>query len=97
MTLFAKDRERISTSGDNTNSMLRVHELLQIQPFVNATQVNKKTHLSMPTVNSALSALEKLSVVREITGKQRGRVFAYEGFLKIIDEGTDVVPGGQAS
>jgi len=94
VTLFAKDRERITAAGDHANSMLRVHELLQSQPFVNAAQVRAKTNLSMPTVNHALAALGKLGVAREVTGKKRGRVFAYDGFLNIIDEGTDVTPGG---
>ena len=94
VTLFARDRERITSSGDHANSMLRVHALLQMQPFVNAAQVSAKTNLSMPTVNGALAALDKLGVVREVTGKKRGRVFAYDEFLKIIDEGTDVMPGG---
>lgn len=88
--LFADDRARIITAGEQANSMLRVHELLQNQPFVNATQVCKCTGLSMPTVNNALAGLEKLQLVREVTGKQRGRVYAYQAFLRIIDEGTNV-------
>jgi Fic family protein len=94
LTLFAKDRERITLSGDQPKSMLRVHELLQIQPFVNAAQVGAKTGLSAPTVNHVFAALEKLGVILEITGKKRNKVFAYDAFLRIIDEGTDVLPGG---
>ena len=44
----------------------------------------------MPTVNSAMAGLERLGLVREVTGKKRGRVYAYEAFLRIIDEGTNV-------
>lgn len=88
--LFATDRARIVAAGEQANSMLRVHELLQNQPFVNAAQVCDKTGLSMPTVNNALAGLEKLQLVREVTGKLRGRVYAYQDFLRIIDEGTDV-------
>ncbi|MES2161327.1 MAG: Fic family protein [Pseudomonadota bacterium] len=88
--LFAFDRARIVAAGEQANSMLRVHALLQNQPFVNAAQVCDKTGLSMPTVNSALAGLEKLQLVHEITGKRRGRVYAYQAFLQIIDEGTDV-------
>lgn len=90
VALFRNDRERISAAGDQTNSMLRIHELLQTHPFVNAAQAQRKTGLSAPTVNKAFEALESLGVVREVTGKQRGRVFAYGAFLDILDEGTDV-------
>lgn len=91
VTLFSEDRARITAAGEQANSMLRVHALLQNQPFVNATQVVDKTGLSMPTVNSAMAGLERLGLVHEVTGKKRGRVYAYEAFLRIIDEGTNVM------
>lgn len=90
IALFADDRARIIAAGEQANSMLRVHELLQSRPFVNAAQACERTGLSMPTVNNALAGLEKLQLVREVTGKQRGRVYAYQAFLRIIDEGTNV-------
>ena len=90
VTLFRHDRKRIEDCGEQTNSMLRLHELLQIHPFLNASQAQEKTGLSAPTVNKAFEALETLGVVSEITGKQRGRVFAYAEFLKILESGTEV-------
>lgn len=92
VALFQADRERISACGEQTNSMLRVHELLQTHPFLNAAQAQKKTGLSAPTVNKAFEALESLEIVGEITGKQRGRVFAYAAFLKILESGTEAQP-----
>ncbi|PKO34979.1 MAG: cell filamentation protein Fic [Betaproteobacteria bacterium HGW-Betaproteobacteria-7] len=91
VALFRSDRERIAATGDQTNSMLRIHELMQTHPFLNAAQAQRKTGLSAPTVNKAFEALEGLGVVREVTGKQRGRVFAYGAFLDILDAGTGVV------
>ncbi|AQV99443.1 cell filamentation protein Fic (plasmid) [Cupriavidus necator] len=90
VALFQADRERISASGEQTNSMLRIHELLRTHPFLNAAQAQQKTGLSAPTVNKAFEALENLEIVKEITGKQRGRVFAYTEFLRILDSGTEV-------
>lgn len=90
--LFQADRERIAACGEQTNSMFRVHELLQTHPFLNAGQAQKQTGLSTPTVNKAFEALEKLGIVGEITGRQRGRVFAYTEFLKILESGTEVQP-----
>ena len=90
VTLFRHDRKQIEDCGEQTNSMLRLHELLQIHPFLNASQAQEKTGLSAPTVNKAFEALETLGVVSEITGKQRGRVFAYAEFLKILESGTEV-------
>ncbi|MFC4524791.1 Fic family protein [Cupriavidus pinatubonensis] len=90
VTLFQADRERISASGEQINSMLRIHELLRTHPFLNAAQAQQKTGLSAPTVNKAFESLEKLEIVKEVTGKQRGRVFAYSEFLSILDSGTEV-------
>ena len=42
----------------------------------------------MPTVNAALRELERLGIVEEITGKARGRVYAYAAYMKLLGEGT---------
>ena len=35
-------------------------------------------------------ALERLGIVRELTGKKRNRLFGYEAYLSILNEGTEV-------
>ncbi len=90
-TLFRTDRERIAAAPESASSMLRLHEVLQTHPFLNARRAAARTGLSVPTVNTAIAGLEALGIVREITGKQRGRVFAYDAFLQILDEGTSVL------
>jgi len=49
------------------------------------------TGLPAVTVNKALGALEGQGIVREITGKKRGRAFAYAEYIKIMNEGTEDV------
>jgi hypothetical protein len=36
-----------------------------------------------------MQQLETLDIVREITGQQRNRVFAYQQYLSILNEGTE--------
>jgi hypothetical protein len=43
----------------------------------------------VPTDTRAIAAREKLTIVRETTGRQRGRVFSYDASLKILAEGTE--------
>lgn len=88
--LFRIDREKIVAATDQVNSIIRVHELMQTHPFLNAAQAKKESGLSVPTVNKAFEMLEGLGIIREITGKQRGRVFAYQAFLDILDEGISI-------
>jgi hypothetical protein len=43
-------------------------------------------------VTSGLSHLRALGIVRETTGRQRGRAFVYGAFLDLLREGTDPLP-----
>ncbi|QEL22950.1 Fic family protein [Bosea sp. F3-2] len=90
--LFRADRERITAESDRAGSALRIHELLQQHPFLTAGQLVTQTGLSMPTVNAALADLERLGIVKEVTGRKRGRVFGYRRYLAILSEGTDPLP-----
>ncbi|MFM8290616.1 MAG: Fic family protein, partial [Planctomycetia bacterium] len=42
-----------------------------------------------PTVSRAVESLSDLGVVKEITGRKRERVFAYQRYLDILAEGTE--------
>ena len=90
--LFKEDRERITVQSDRAGSALRVHDLLQQNPYVTATLLVERTGLTAPTINAALADLERLGVVEEVTGRRRGRVFGYRRYLAILSEGTDPLP-----
>jgi Fic family protein len=45
--------------------------------------------MSDPTAGKAIAHLESLGILREITGRRRGRVFVYEDYLAILNEGTE--------
>lgn len=92
VTLFKEDRERITAASDRAGSALRVHDLLQQNPFVTANLLVERTGLTAPTVNAALAELERLGIVEEVTGRRRGRVFGYRQYLAILSEGTDPLP-----
>lgn len=90
--LFKEDRERITAQSDRPGSALRVHDLFQQHPYLTASQLVQQTGLSTPTVNAALSDLERLGIIKEITGRKRGRVFSYQQYLAILSEGTAPLP-----
>src|SRR3954453_1056257 len=90
--LFKEDRERITAQSDRAGSALRVHDLLQQNPYVTATLLVERTGLAAPTINAALADLERLGVVEEVTGRRRARVFGYRRYLAILSEGTDPLP-----
>lgn len=78
--------------SDRAGSALRLHELFQQNPYLTANQLVERTGLSSPTVNAALADIERLSVLKEVTGRKRGRVFSYWRYLAILSEGTDPLP-----
>jgi Fic family protein len=86
--LFRTDRERIRSGSARPGSVLQVYDQLQQHPYASSTQLAKATKLSAPTVNTTLVDLERLGVVREMTGQRRNRVFGYTAYLAILNEGT---------
>ena len=86
--LFKDDRERIVAESERAGSALRLHDVLQQSPFVTSTMLSRDTGLSVPTVNAALVDLQGLGIVREVSGRRRGRVFEYTTYLAILSEGT---------
>ena len=79
--LFKRDRELITTQSDRAGSALRVHDLLQQNPFATAGALVEQTGLSPPTINAALADLQRIGIVEEVTGRRRGRVFGYRAYL----------------
>ena len=87
------DRSTIGRQGRRAGSTLRVHQSLVERPVGSTPHLARRTGLSAPTVAAALRLLEELDIVREITGRQRGRIFTYERYLAVLREGTDDPPG----
>ena len=87
--LFEEDRKLIHGLGRPSTSALRVHEYLQRKPLVSIARGAREIGISQPTMQKSLMHLVDLGIVREITGKQRRRVFSYVRYLGMMDEGTE--------
>lgn len=88
-TLFGTDRSRTETTGRRAGSALRVHEALKARPLVSISAVCDATGRSFPAVSSAMALPVELGVARELTGKRRNRLFVYDRYLAILNEGTE--------
>lgn len=69
--------------------MLRVHDALMAKPVTSLPEIGRVTGLTPPTAGSAMDGLVSPGIAREITGKRRDRVFAYNQYLSILNEGTE--------
>lgn len=91
ITLFNRDRTLIEGSGKSTSGVLSVHQFLQRHPITNTTKIKEGCKVSLPTVLRSLTTLETLGITREITGKGRNKIFAYQEYLTILNEGTEPI------
>ncbi|HXQ04937.1 MAG TPA: Fic family protein [Bradyrhizobium sp.] len=91
LTLFEEDRTSIRALGRPAASMLRVHDLLQRQPIIGIIPASKQLKVTHPTVMKALANLQELKIVHEITGRRRGRLFAYSRYMSILNRGTEAL------
>ncbi|MXW08723.1 MAG: Fic family protein [Gammaproteobacteria bacterium] len=87
------DRARIGRLGRRAGSALRVHQSLVERPVGGIRHLARITGLSGPTVAAVLRLLEELDIVREVTGRQRGKIYTYERYLAVLREGTEEPPG----
>ncbi|MGK9232193.1 Fic family protein [Inquilinus limosus] len=89
LAMFEEDRRKIEALGRPASSALRVHQLLQTKPLVTIPAAAELLSLSSPTVTKSLDHLRALGVVREASGRQRGRTFVYDRYLALLSEGTE--------
>jgi Fic family protein len=89
VALFAEDRERIVPKGRRAASALRVHDALEARPLASMQEVCTRSGLSFPAATTAMKLLVELGIARELTGKRRNRVFAYDRYMAILNEGTE--------
>jgi Fic family protein len=90
LSLFQKDEQVIQKAGRSTSTLLRVFRVLCERPLVTVNQVCERSGLSFPAVSHAMAALARLGIVREVTGQRRNRIFAYNEYLNILNEGTEI-------
>lgn len=84
LALFAADRASIAALGQSAANALRVFDALRHRPVAHLKLLAESAGVSFSTATRAIEALQKLGIVREITGKSRGRVFAYDQYLATL-------------
>lgn len=87
--LAESDRERLARMGRAAGSAAAVQHALLTTPVCTIPRLARRTHLTLPTVGKALDVLVDRNMVSETTGKKRNRVYRYDRYLDILDEGTE--------
>ncbi len=87
--LAGKDRELIGSLGRAAESAIKIHKVMLERPLATSGWLVEKTGLTAATVNKALTNLERLSILKELTRRKRNRVFGYDHYINIMNEGTE--------
>lgn len=92
LDLLETDRRKIEGLGRPAASALRVHQLFQTRPILSVPASANRLGISAPTVRKSIGHLQELGILRETTGRQRGRLFVYDSYLAILARGTEPLP-----
>ncbi len=82
--LVGRDRSRIIAHHRPTVTAIQLLERLPSNPVVTVPKALELIGLTAPPTRKAIELLESLGVLREITGKRRGRAYAYHEYLQIL-------------
>jgi Fic family protein len=89
INLFKEDEQKVKNLGRIGTTTLQVFSVLCKRPLVTVNHVCEFTGISFPAVSKCMNALLKLGIIREITGRRRNRIFVYERYLSVLNEGTE--------
>lgn len=84
MNLQKENDFQIQKLGSRAGNAQKIINHLYQKPIINAENVAKITELSMPSTYKLISALESFGILKEITGFQRGRIYAFEKYINLF-------------
>ncbi len=84
LELQQRHRDIVRAKYGNVTNALALLDSLALHPIVTVKHVAKSISTSVPTANSLVSDFERLGLLREITGRKRGRVFRYQTYLDAL-------------
>lgn len=86
--MLERDRHTIHEFGRAAGTAHRVHDLAARYVVVRAPWAASALGLTEPPIYGAISRLEEAGILREVTGRQRGKLYVYDEYLAILNEGT---------
>jgi len=87
LALFEADAQAIRDVGRVAGNVLRVYDVLRRRPVATVDYLAVASEVPYATTARAVATLTEMGLLRELTGRRRGRVFAYDRYLAILSEG----------
>ncbi|MFH0732392.1 MAG: Fic family protein [Candidatus Omnitrophota bacterium] len=84
------DRRKISEIYKESSKTALLHEKLFDRPVISIKDIAAIINTTFPTANSICSKLIKLGILKEVTGKERNKLFTYKSYLDILKQEANV-------
>lgn len=62
----------------------RLFELLPMMPRFSVEHVRRRLETTFPTASAAVSLLEDLGIVVELTGQKKNRIYSYQAYVELL-------------
>lgn len=76
--------EKLQTLGSRTNNARTVISYLYQRPMIDANKVCELTEVSPPSAYKLIAELEKVNILEEVTGGQRGKQYWFSDYIRIF-------------
>ncbi len=86
LQLREEHRHFVSQHIRGSANGLRLLDLLYQRPIVSVGLVTRELGVSNPTANNLANQFENASLLTEMTGRQRNRLFSYESYLSLFED-----------
>ena len=86
--MIGRDQGKIAEFGRRASSALRVHSAFVKHPVHSISSISKTTGLAFSVASAGVRLLEEIRMVREVTRKLRNRVYIYDEYMSVLNEGT---------
>ncbi len=76
--------ERVEPLGRRAENARKVIRALYVRPLADADRVAEVTGLSLPSAYRLINEMERIGILTEITGSQRGRLYLFERYVDLF-------------
>ena len=83
-TLFTHDNEKASGLGRASVSAKIILTEFKKKPVLNIAEITSKTGFTKPTAISIVNRLIKLGIIKNISERKWGQMYAYSGYIKLL-------------
>jgi Fic family protein len=83
--LFRMDKEKIELFGRGAASALLIYRYAQANPLFSIRSAAREMKVSFPTASAAVMRMAEAGILKEASGKRRGRLFVYGKYLDVLN------------